>query len=434
MPTFVYFSEELLQPISADLPCGVDLRYDPVFTEIAEARRSDEESSEGEWRKEGGPKVAEWARVADLSINALRHRTKDLRIAGYLTEAAVRLDGYFGLRDCLHLTTELLRRFWDKGVFPAIDDGDLGYRASAFVWLDNRIPEMIGPLPLTARAGAENYGHTRYLQAKTIGSEAAMSGASGDKKETIQGYLRQGWITSDQFQAALDASKLEGLEAIFEPVDQVYQSLIELVSVVDERFGADAPSLSTARETIATIREMLSREIKKKKDSHSQPPAPGATPNGPVIGGSAPAVVTARTGVLPTPLGGLSTTGIQAWEDAEALVRAGSIEQGLAQMAGLAAQELCDRDRFLRKLMLSDVCLRNGRERLARTVLEELNQKIEEFKLERWESSGLVGAVWSRLYKLYRKTGENSDLDRAAQLYNRLCHLDPWQAYISCED
>ncbi|MBV8820382.1 MAG: type VI secretion system domain-containing protein, partial [Acidobacteriaceae bacterium] len=82
----------------------------------------------------------------------------------------------------------------------------------------------------------------------------------------------------------------------------------------------------------------------------------------------------------------------------------------------------------------SDVCLRNGRERLARTVLEELNQKIEEFKLERWESSGLVGAVWSRLYKLYRKTGENSDLDRAAQLYNRLCHLDPWQAYISCED
>src|SRR5450756_1772632 len=106
MAAFEYFTDELLQPISAEQPCGVDLRYEPVFTEIAEARRVDEELSEGDWQKEGGRKVAEWDRVAELSIHALRHQTKDLRIAGYLTEAAVRLDGFAGLRDCLRLTTE----------------------------------------------------------------------------------------------------------------------------------------------------------------------------------------------------------------------------------------------------------------------------------------------------------------------------------------
>jgi type VI secretion system protein ImpA len=103
-------------------------------------------------------------------------------------------------------------------------------------------------------------------------------------------------------------------------------------------------------------------------------------------------------------------------------------------MAALAAQETSGRARFLRKLMLSDVCLGIGRDRLARIVLEELNRQIEEYKLERWESSGLVGAVWSRLYRLYRKSESSSDQDLAAQLYNQLCRLDPWQAFVSCED
>ena len=103
-------------------------------------------------------------------------------------------------------------------------------------------------------------------------------------------------------------------------------------------------------------------------------------------------------------------------------------------MAALAAAETSGRARFMRKLAFVDVCLGAGRDRLARTVLEELNKQIEEFKLEQWESTGLVGAVWSRLHRLYRKSDSSSDHDAAALLYNRLCRLDPWQAFLRCED
>ncbi len=84
-----------------------------------------------------------------------------------------------------------------------------------------------------------------------------------------------------------------------------------------------------------------------------------------------------------------------SWQQAEALIRSGSVDQGLQQMAVLAAQETSGRARFLRKLMLVDVCSGAGRERLARTVLEELNQQIADYKLDLWESTALVGAVWS---------------------------------------
>lgn len=124
MAAFEYFSEELLQPVSTEQPGGIDLRYEPVFAAIAEARRTDDDLSEGDWKKEGGRKLAQWGLVSELCLDALKNRSKDLRLAGYLTEAAVRQDGFPGLRDCLKLETELIRRFWDKGLFPAIEEND----------------------------------------------------------------------------------------------------------------------------------------------------------------------------------------------------------------------------------------------------------------------------------------------------------------------
>lgn len=417
-----YFSEELLQPISVEQPSGTDLRYHPLFTEIAEARRADDDLTAGDWEKEGGRKLAEWDRVAELCLAALRERTKDLRIACYLTEAAVRLDGFAGLRDCLALTVGFLNQFWDKGLFPGMEDGDLEYRAGALSWLNERMPAIVSQLPITAREGGENYTYVKYQQARKVGTGAS---GSAEQRETIQGLIRQGWITMDQFDAALKGTKRKALESIFEPFDEAHKGLLALEKVAGERFGDAAPTFSAAKETFADISKVLSHALKKKREEEpSEPGGTGSTQTSPGPRGS----TTAFGGDFSAPADG------KGWEDAEALVRAGEVDRGLSQMAGLAAQEPSGRGRFVRKLRLSDVCMANNRDRLARTILQELNQQIEDYKLDRWESSGLVGGVWSRLYKIYRKTDDSSDRDLAAKLYNQLCRLDPWQAYLSCED
>jgi len=121
-------------------------------------------------------------------------------------------------------------------------------------------------------------------------------------------------------------------------------------------------------------------------------------------------------------MAGFWTAGMPAesgsWQQAEGLVRAGNVDRGLQQMAALAAVETSGRGRFLRKLMLVDVCRSAGRERLAKTILEELNEQIKDYRLDQWESSALVGAVWSRLYRLYKKS--ESSTDRIRQWFSTI--------------
>jgi type VI secretion system protein ImpA len=422
----VYFSDELLLPISPESPAGRDLRYEPLFGQILEARRADDRFDAGAWEKEEGRKAAEWDKVADLSLAALKDSSKDLRVACFLTEAAIHLDGFAGLRDCLRLIKELLYRYWDQGLLPAIEEGDLDYRASSLAWLDDRMPEVIRTVPITARdSKEENFSFARYLQARRIGTEDSIQRVSAEVRETINGLRQQGWITMDAFDSAVRATRRKAFEAVYQPFEDAYEQFQAVEKVVDEKFGQSAPGLSVAKEAFEEIRRLLAPILKKKREEEPEKTEGEEQADG--IPQTPSAMVGFWTAGMPSDQSG-------SWQQAETLIRSGSIDQGLQQMAALAAGETSGRARFLRKLMLVDICRSAGRDRLARTVLEELNQQIADYKLDVWESTALVGAVWSRLYRLYKKSEMSSEQEQAAVLYNRLCRLDPWQTYIDCED
>jgi len=410
----VYLSEALLQPVGPEQPGGRDLRFEPIFSEILEARRADDV----------GGKLPQWDTVAERSLEALQI-SKDIRLCCFLTEAGIFLDGFPALRDCLRLTRELLTRFWDKGLLPAVEDGDLDYRSGSLAWFNDRMADAVRLVPITARTGSENYGFSRFLQAQRIGSEDGIQRMPADKRETITSLRNQGWITLDAFEAAMKATRRKHFEAIYQPFEEARQQFLTLEKTIDEKFGQASPSFKEARDTFDDMRLLLDAALKKKCEEEPEPgPGSGRPP---------------ETGDPPTTtITGFWTAGMPAesgsWQQAEALVRAGNVDLGLQKMAALAAQETSGRGRFLRKLMLVDVCRTAGRERLARTVLEELNEQIKDYKLDQWESTGLVGAVWSRLYRLYKKSDVSPDQDQAMVLYNQICKLDPWQAYVDCED
>ena len=69
------------------------------------------------------------------------------------------------------------------------------------------------------------------------------------------------------------------------------------------------------------------------------------------------------------------------------LIRSGQVDKGLAQMIRLSAKETCGRNRFQRKLLLAEVCLASKRERLARSILEELAEQIDK------PQAGVLGIV-----------------------------------------
>src|SRR5262249_15391891 len=168
--------EELLKPISGATPGGVDLRYDPLYDKIKEARREDDDTPQGQWVT--ARKVADWPSVIKLSKDALATKSKDLQIAAWLTEALLRREGFAGLLSGLDVLVGLLDERWDH-LFPEVEDGDAEMRAAPLGWLGSKLDINV------QMTGLDKSGYTfaqhrdaRFIPTEAAAAESDQNGAS----------------------------------------------------------------------------------------------------------------------------------------------------------------------------------------------------------------------------------------------------------------
>ena len=112
--------DSLLNEVSADLPCGENLEYDPEFGEMERATQGKPEQQLGDTLIQA--EDPDWPTV-NKKVVSLFSRTKDLRAAVYFTQAMVHTDGLVGLRDGLKLIQGLLEKYWES-VHPQLDPSD----------------------------------------------------------------------------------------------------------------------------------------------------------------------------------------------------------------------------------------------------------------------------------------------------------------------
>jgi type VI secretion system protein ImpA len=121
--------DALLQPITADRPCGDNLEYDPAFQELERtaAGKPETQFSEAE--------PPDWRQVRNKALEVLK-RSRDLRILTYLAQSSLHLGHWDEFRDSLHLMQALLTQHWGA-VHPQLDpdDGDPTFRVNAVVEL-----------------------------------------------------------------------------------------------------------------------------------------------------------------------------------------------------------------------------------------------------------------------------------------------------------
>ena len=128
---------QLLAPVSAALPCGPSVRYDPAFLALRQAREEDDASLPmREWERP--LRKADWRAVAQGSIDLLG-KSKDALLAGWLTDAWTRQHQIAGFNTGADVLCGLVERYWDA-LHPVIEDGDADARVSAFVWMNENLP------------------------------------------------------------------------------------------------------------------------------------------------------------------------------------------------------------------------------------------------------------------------------------------------------
>jgi type VI secretion system protein ImpA len=112
--------EPLLAPLTEAAPCGPDLEYDPAFLAMQAA-------GEGKPERQYGDKVyaaepPDWPQAQEQALQ-LAQRTRDLRVAVWLTRSGARGAGLASAVCGLQLVQRLLERHW-HGVHPLLDASD----------------------------------------------------------------------------------------------------------------------------------------------------------------------------------------------------------------------------------------------------------------------------------------------------------------------
>jgi len=227
--------ESLLEPISAESPCGEDLSFSTAFDAIQEARRSDDATLEqGEWKKE--LKTADWAGVARQCSTLLRTRSKDLRLAVWLAEAQARLDGFAGLADGYRLVAGLFERYWDA-VHPITDGDDHELRVGNLRWMLTQSMHWARSIPLT------NAPQGRY-DAIAIERAARHPQATDENPDAPD---------AARIEAARGATSFTFYQRLTEQAALVSPALNALEAIVDARLGEHGPSFSATREAIDNV-------------------------------------------------------------------------------------------------------------------------------------------------------------------------------------
>ncbi len=109
--------DSLLKEISAETPCGENLEYDAEFGEMERVAQGKPEKQMGESLIPA--QEADWPDLKNRAVELFK-RTNDLRVAIYLTQSLLHLQGLSGFRDGLLLIQGLVEQYWET-LHPQLD-------------------------------------------------------------------------------------------------------------------------------------------------------------------------------------------------------------------------------------------------------------------------------------------------------------------------
>jgi type VI secretion system protein ImpA len=257
---------DLVNPIPGPNPAGVDLRYDPLYDKIKEARHEEDDAPQGDWQRPR--KIADYGLVTKLASDALATRSKDLQLAAWLTEAQLRREGFAGLRSGLEFLRTLLVRYWED-LYPQLEDGDPELRAAPLSWVGLTLSSAIRSVPLN-RSGHDFY---KFKESRVVGYEADAS-SDPKKLQVRQQMLDEGKLSAEDFDRGFDATPKAWYKELAADIDGCVEALGDLDRVGRERFGDTAPNFLRMQDALSEIQRAVRQLLTKKLELDPDPPEP----------------------------------------------------------------------------------------------------------------------------------------------------------------
>ena len=286
--------DDLLNPIEGPNPSGANLRYNPVYDKIKEARREEDQPPPG--MTERDRKTADNSLVIKLTTDTLTTKTKDLQLAAWLTEALLKQKGFGGLRDGLAVCHGLVEKFWDT-VYPEIEDGDVQARGAPLGFIGTKLEIPLKLIPVVEKA---KYGFLDHQQSREIGYEDQAKSDDAKKKRTLA--IKEGKVAPEVFDTAFEDTPKKFYAQAEKDLDACLQLVRQLQESCDPKFVEEGPSFGPLRTALEATRHLIHGFLQKKREKEPDPVEqiavqPGAEGG---VAGDAAASGQVRVGVLIT--------------------------------------------------------------------------------------------------------------------------------------
>jgi type VI secretion system protein ImpA len=277
--------DKLLAPIPGDSPVGPDLRLDisagSLYQQVRDAREQSR-NVEREIQKANPDYSTDqlnWNKVLELATKAINEQSKDFGIVAWLCEAAVRLKGFAGLRDCLRASRMMLEKYFDD-LWPRPEEEEGVEPPSELEKIITRVKPFEGLF-----AGALTYPVNNIVITETERfSFADLRAAKALDKETDpkvrQAKIDANVVPLSEFTAAVASSSPDFYKNLHEDLAQCIVELSDFNKALEEKCGNDEKGFPVAPpvgDTEKLLKECLDTivELGKTKGLFAAEPAPG---------------------------------------------------------------------------------------------------------------------------------------------------------------
>ncbi|HDD9276523.1 TPA: type VI secretion system protein TssA [Escherichia coli] len=269
-------TDTLLLPVTEESPEGENIEYDPVYSEIREARQNDPDyMSQGEWAV-SEPRRADWRKVRKLCEVTLRNKSKDLQISCWYVESLTHLYALEGMHCGLEYLAKFISQYWTT-CWPSQEEG-LEIRYSKLVRLDMDLSDYLKTYPLL-----EDKEITLSEWYKTLAFEHDASLSEEGKGKLIEsegdhsvesfkkslGKYNTRKISEQFFQFSDLPDKIDEIESFYffhthEDVHHIFAKTRHTISEITELLGRFLPQDVQDNNAVSSLSvEPGSREIRK---------------------------------------------------------------------------------------------------------------------------------------------------------------------------
>ena len=282
--------DDLLNPIPGNNPGGDNLRYDPIYDKIKEARFEDEDDApQGEWQR--ARKKGDFPLVIKLASDALSKKTKDLQLAAWLGEATLRRESFSALPECISFLQKMQEQFWEN-CYPELEDGSPELRCAPQEWFAARCDYILRRLPLTKNG----LTWIDYQTKRTVPTEEDAK-VDDKKNEVREEAIKDGKLTPEEWNEGFAATPKEFYEHLVASLNASLEATASLDQFCDGKYGSDGPSLGKLRTVLEEVKVLANVLYAEKGGPDSEQPAeelPGAEFNADAMGESGAAAAPAR--------------------------------------------------------------------------------------------------------------------------------------------